>query len=83
MLDSIYDCQNTKVCANVSAISNVGRGMSTDFDKAAAFLLPTDHVTKESNERKNVLSLRLKGPRVVLAPVGSAYIGNQIKIMEP
>ena len=40
LLDSIYDCQYTKVCADVLDISNIGCGMSTEFDKAAVFLLP-------------------------------------------
>ena len=42
MLDSVDECQNTKVYAAVSAISDVGCSMSTYFEKAAAFLLPTD-----------------------------------------
>ena len=54
MLDSVDDCKNPKVCADVSAISNIGPGMSTDFEKAAAFLLPTVGVVKKSNKRSPV-----------------------------
>ena len=52
MLDSVDDCQNPKVYAAVSAISDVGRSMSTYFEKAAAFLLPTDPAAKKSNKIK-------------------------------
>ena len=81
MLDSVDDWQNTKVCAAVLAISDVGRGMSTDFEKTVAFLIPTGPVAKEINKGKMWLSLRLQGPRVVLAPVGSASIGTQMNSM--
>ena len=83
LLDSVDDCQNLKICADVSAISDIGRGMSTDYEKAAALLLPTDRVAKKSNKRKMLLSLRLQGPKVVLGPVGSAFFGTQMKSMEP
>ena len=76
LINSAYDCQNLKVCAAISDISNVGCGMSTDFEKSSAFLLPTDSVAKQSNKRKMLLSLRLQGPIVVLAPVGSASVGT-------
>ena len=82
-VDSVDDCQNSKVCAAVSAIFNVGRGMSTDFERAAAFLLPTYHVVKKVVKGKMLLSLKLQGTRVVLAPVGSAYVDTQMKSMEP
>ena len=61
MLDSIYDCQNTKVCAAVSAISDVGHGISTDFEKASDFLLPTNPVTKKINMRKIVVISKVIG----------------------
>ena len=65
------------------AISNVSRGMSTNYYKAAAFLLPTDHVAKKSNKRKMLLPMGLQGPRVVLTTVVLAYIQIQMKSMEP
>ena len=83
LLDSVDNCQNPKICAAISAISDIGRGMSTDFEKAAAFLLPTVGVVKKSNKRKMLLSLRLQEPIVVLGPVGSAFVGTQMKSMEP
>ena len=84
LIDYVDDCQNTKVCAAVLDISDIGRGMITDFEKAAAFLLPNNPVAKKSNKRKSVLlSLRLQGTRVVLEPVGSASVGTQMKSMEP
>ena len=55
MLDSVDDCQNPKLCAAVSEISDIGRGMSTDFEKAGAFLLPTDPVANKSNKRKKII----------------------------
>ena len=61
---------------------DVGHGMSTDFEKGAAFLLPTNPVAKKS-KNKNVLSLRLQGSRVVLVPVGSASVGTKMKTIEP
>ena len=61
MLDSVDDCQNTKVYAAVSAISDVGRSMSTYFEKAAAFLLPTDPAAKKSNKIKNVVISKVTG----------------------
>ena len=53
LLDSVDDCQNTKVCTDFLAISKVGLGMSTDFEKADAFLLPTDPLTKKVIKEKN------------------------------
>ena len=83
LLDSVDECQNPKVCAAVLDISNIVHGTSTEFDKAAVFLLPEDPVTKVLIKERMLLSMRLQRPRVVLAPVGSAFVGTQIKSMEP
>ena len=61
ILESVDDCQNTKVCAAVSAISDVGCGMSTYFEQTAAFLLPMDPVTKKNNKLKNVIISEVTG----------------------
>ena len=61
MLDFVYNYQNPRVCTAVSAISGVGRGMSTGFEKADAFLLPTNNVAKKSNKIKNVVIYEVTG----------------------
>ena len=71
LLDDVDDCQNNKVCAAFLDIYDIGHGMSTKFEKAAALLIPNNPAANKSNKRKSVLlSLRLQGPRVALAPVG-------------
>ena len=66
LLDSVYDCQNPKFFSAVSAISDIGRGMSADFEKADVLLLPTDPVAKKSNKRKNVVTSKVTGNQSVV-----------------
>ena len=61
MLDSVDDCKNPKVCADVSAISNIGPGMSTEFEKAVFFLLPRYLVAKKVIKEKNVVISEVTG----------------------
>ena len=63
MLDFVYNYQNPRVCTAVSTISGVGRGMSTGFEKADAFLLPTNNVAKKSIKKKNVVIYKVTGTR--------------------
>ena len=61
LLDYVDDCKNPKFCAAVLAISDIGRGMSTDVEKSAALFLPMDPVTKKSNKRKHVVMYEVTG----------------------
>ena len=61
MFDSIYYCQDLKVCADVLAISYVGRGMIPDFDNAASFLILMNPVTKKVNKRKKFVISEVTG----------------------
>ena len=60
-LDSVDNCQNTKFCAGVLDISDVGCGMSTYFEQTAAFLLQMDPVIKKNNKLKNVIIYEVTG----------------------
>ena len=70
ILESVDDCQNPKVCAAVSTISDIGHGMTTDFEKAAAFLLPTDPVAKKINKGKKVVISEVTGTQSGVGTIG-------------
>ena len=47
--------------------------MSTDFEKAAAFLLPTDPVSKKSNKRKKVVISEITGTQSGVGTSGVSF----------
>ena len=53
--------------------------MSTDFEKAAAFLIPTDPVAKKSNKIKNVVISDVTGTQsgVVTSGVSLCWNSNE------
>ena len=80
LLDSIEDCTDSKVAARHAAISDESNGMSEDFEKAAAYLLPVCPVAKRiGNKRK---SAQISGVGGDLVPRGPKT-GVEIRYFTP
>ena len=64
LLDSTEECKDPKFLAQWSSVSDVPRGMNTDFEAAAAFLIPSDTVSKKytRNWGAQIASVNTPGP---------------------
>ena len=52
LLDLTEECKDPKFLAQWSSVSDVARGMNTDFEAAAAFLIPSDPASKKSTRKR-------------------------------